>query len=113
MDMIKNVPLDYMHLCCLGCMKKLLIAWIKGGFERTKLSKPSVNKVSAYLIAIAPDIPSDFRRKTRSLNDLPHMKATKLRLHMNYVGPVALKDVLSSPVYNHFMLFHVAMKIYY
>ncbi len=100
-----------MHLCCLGCMKKLLVAWIKSGFERTKLSQSSICTVSAYLIAIAPDVPCDFPRKTRTLNDLPHMKATEHRLHMNYVAPVAFKHVLSQPLYNHFMLFHVAMKL--
>ncbi len=26
--MIKNIPLDYMHLVCMGVMRKLLIHWV-------------------------------------------------------------------------------------
>jgi hypothetical protein len=29
-DMVATFPLDYMHLCCLGVMRKLLWVWIKG-----------------------------------------------------------------------------------
>jgi hypothetical protein len=72
-------------------MKKLMKAWVQGGFERTKLSKVVVDHLSANLIAIARFIPCDFPRKTRTLNDLPHMKATEYRLHMNYISPVIFK----------------------
>lgn len=30
MDMIVHVPLEYMHLICLGVMKKLLMMWTFG-----------------------------------------------------------------------------------
>ncbi len=69
------------------------------------------NIIYYYLIAIGPYVPSGFPRKTRALNDLPQTKASEHRLHMNYVGPVAFKHILSQPLYNHFMLFHVAMKL--
>uniref|UniRef100_A0A1S4M4D0 Transposase domain-containing protein n=2 Tax=Ixodes scapularis TaxID=6945 RepID=A0A1S4M4D0_IXOSC len=29
-DLVKNVPLDYMHLVCLGVVSKLLRLWLKG-----------------------------------------------------------------------------------
>ena len=29
-DMVKGFPLDYMHLCFIGVMRKLLWCWIKG-----------------------------------------------------------------------------------
>nr|CAK26778.2 TPA: transposase domain-containing protein [Tribolium castaneum] len=38
-DLIKQVTLDYMHLCCLGVMRKLLNYWYKGGnMEAVRLS---------------------------------------------------------------------------
>ncbi|KZS07279.1 Uncharacterized protein APZ42_029039 [Daphnia magna] len=39
LDMVLNISLDSMHLCDLGVMKKLMLAWAKGKFERVKLSK--------------------------------------------------------------------------
>ncbi|CAL1671770.1 unnamed protein product [Lasius platythorax] len=29
-DLVKSVPLDYMHLVLLGIMKRLIAFWIKG-----------------------------------------------------------------------------------
>lgn len=29
-DFVRNVPLDYMHMVCLGIMRKLLLFWING-----------------------------------------------------------------------------------
>ena len=110
-DMILNVPLDYMHLTCLGGEKKLFHAWTKGRFARTKLSQSQQDLISKYLVYIAKDIPIDFPRKTRALSELPHMKATEHRLHMLYVAPVAFKNFLPQDLYDHFMLFHVAMKL--
>ncbi len=67
-DNVKNVPLNYIHLTCLGTMKKIMSPWVKGGSERTELSKEVVDHLLANLIAIA----CDFQKKTRTLNDLPH-----------------------------------------
>ena len=33
-DMINHFPMDYMHTCCIGIMKKLLLLWMKG--DRTQ-----------------------------------------------------------------------------
>lgn len=29
-NIVDQVPLDYMHLVCLGVMKRLLVFWLKG-----------------------------------------------------------------------------------
>ncbi|XP_026829622.1 uncharacterized protein LOC113562958 [Ooceraea biroi] len=42
-SMITQVPFEYMHLVCLGVMKKLLSAWVCGKYTRlTKLSGRSI-----------------------------------------------------------------------
>lgn len=69
--MVKNLQLDYMHLICLGTTKKLLSAWVNGGFERAKLSKEVLDDLTANLIAIARFIPCYFPRKTWTLMTYP------------------------------------------
>ncbi|KAL3226085.1 hypothetical protein MRX96_004527 [Rhipicephalus microplus] len=32
-DIVKDVPLDYMHLVCLGLVHKLLVLWFRGPKE--------------------------------------------------------------------------------
>lgn len=46
---ISNTPLDYMHLICLGVVKKLLLLWIKGPLS-IRLSRRLINRISHLLI---------------------------------------------------------------
>jgi len=50
LDMINHFVLDFMHLCCLGIMKKLLIDYWLGGNRSTKLSQNSRCRLSQILI---------------------------------------------------------------
>jgi hypothetical protein len=86
---------------CAWSRKKLLGTWISGKFDRTRLTPEAVTHLSAYLEGIACYIPSDFQRKTRMLDEYPDMKATEHRLHLLYVFPVALRNVLSPYIFNH------------
>jgi hypothetical protein len=47
-DMISTFPLDYMHLCCLGVMRKLLWEWIKGPLSN-RLSQTQKDTISRFL----------------------------------------------------------------
>lgn len=109
-DMVAAFPLDYMHLVCLGVMRKLLWSWIRGS-PRCRLAAFQRDEISRYLIYISAFIPCEFSRKSRSLNELPRWKATELRLFLFYTGPVILKRFLPNFLYNHFLLLHVAVKI--
>lgn len=70
-DMVKNIPLDYMHLVCLGVQKKSMSEWVRGKYDRVRLSPELLKKVSQYLVAVKGNIPSEFPRKTRTLDDRP------------------------------------------
>jgi hypothetical protein len=109
-DMVATFPLDYMHLCCLGVMRKLLWVWIKGPLS-CRLSNRQKENISTFLVYLADFIPSEFARKSRSLTELARWKATELRSFLLYIGPVVLKNVLPTRMYNHFLIFHVAIKI--
>lgn len=111
MNMVHSFPLDYMHLVCLGVVRKLILLWLYKGPLTTRLPSRSVNKLSASLLAIKSFIPSDFVRKTREIQEVNRWKATELRLFLLYIGPVVLKNIVTKDIYTNFMALHVSMVI--
>ncbi|KAL6417370.1 hypothetical protein ACFW04_014545 [Cataglyphis niger] len=75
--MASQIPLDYMHLVCLGVMKRLLQIWINEN-EQNRLSTESIDSISQYLMNIKQNILSEFVRKPRTLVDIDKWKATEL-----------------------------------
>ncbi len=107
--LITQIPIDFMHLCCLGVMKKLLLLWKET--VPYKLSRKQLAKISKRLVSFSKFIPGVFNRKTRSLDEIRHWKATEFRMFLTYIGPIALKGVLDENRFQHFMLFHTAVYI--
>lgn len=56
-------------------------------------------------------IPSEFVRKTRTLEELDCWKATELRLFLLYIGPVVLQKYLPPQYLLHFQSLHCAIRI--
>ncbi len=110
-DIVKKVPVDYMHNVCIGAEKKLLRTWISGKMDGTRLTKEQVISVSNFLVYVKRYVPVEFPRKTRTLDDFPHLKATEHRNHLLYFLPVALQGVLHQDMYDNYMLLHVSIKI--
>lgn len=108
--MVSQIPLDYMHLVCLGVVKRLLQLWLRGN-KNIRLSTENINSVSSHLIAMKSYIPSEFARKPRALHDVDKWKATEFRQFLLYTGIVIMKSVLSVPCYNHFLSLSVAIRI--
>jgi len=67
LGLISQIPLDYMHLVCLGVMKKLLLTWT---FGKQKLSPSCIHEISKKMIACKYYVTNEFARKPRSLKDL-------------------------------------------
>ena len=65
-DMVQSFPLDYTHLTCLGVMRKLLWAWIKGSLN-VRIGLKDVERISENLIMISSFVPTEYARKSRSL----------------------------------------------
>lgn len=108
--MVSQIPLDYMHLVCLGVTKKVLQLWMKT--KRTVgLSTENLLSTSDRLIAIRPYIPAEFARKPRSLQDLDRWKATKFRQFLLYTAVVVLKSIMPPTYYDHFVSLSVAIRI--
>jgi hypothetical protein len=107
--MVNQFPLDYMHLVCLGVVKRMLHIFVHGrGNKVIKFSSIVINNISEALCNISAWVPSDFARKTRSLEELERWKATELRLFLLYVGPVILQNYLPENYLLHFNSLHCA-----
>jgi len=76
--LVSAVALDYMHLVCLGVVKKLLLLWMKGPL-RVRIRSTNTNLISQRLIALRSSIPKEFSRKPRSLSEIKYWKATEFR----------------------------------
>lgn len=109
-DMVKQIPLDYLHTVLLGVMKKLIRMWLCGN---TVARQPStlIQQISGRLLNIAVHQPLELQRKIRSLSNFGHFKGTEFRSFLLYAGPVALKDILPIHLYQHFLLLHSSISI--
>ncbi len=109
MPMVSGFPHDYMHLVCLGVVHRLLDLWM--GTCRKLHSSRQVSLISGKLLALRSHIPSEFARRPRALHERLQWKATELRQFLLYTGPVVLRDVLATEVYQNFMLLSVSIYI--
>ncbi len=111
-DMITCFPYDYMHLVCLGVMRRLLDLWISTtGPLHCRISSSQASMVTDRLLALRNYIPSEFARRPRALVERCRWKATELRQFLLYTGPVVLRGVLQPQIYDNFMLLSVGVYI--
>lgn len=111
-DMITCFPYDYMHLVCLGVMRRLLDLWISTtGPMHCRISSSQASMVSDRLLALRNYIPTEFARRPRALIERCRWKATELRQFLLYTGPVVLRGVLQPQIYDNFMLLSVGVYI--
>ncbi|XP_023340569.1 uncharacterized protein LOC111710681 [Eurytemora carolleeae] len=70
MDQVRDYALDYMHCCCLGCMKTLLKLWLGKGPAYLRLSAQDIHEISLAMIGMRTHWPFDFARKPRGFKDI-------------------------------------------
>jgi len=109
-DMVKQFPLDSLHVVYLGVMKFLLMCWIDNR-RRPKFSSRDVQKLSDLLVIAAQWVPKEFNRKPRGLQELCRWKGTEFRLFLLYLGPIILQYFLSQKYLIHFNSLNCAMRI--
>jgi hypothetical protein len=107
---VQQFCLDYMHLVCLGVVKRIL-CFLRKGPRRCKLSSQQINHISSQLSSLKGAMPSEFARQPRSLVEVERWKATEFRQFLLYTGPVVLRNVVSKEVYEHFLTLSVAVSI--
>jgi len=108
--MISQIPLDYMHLVCLGS-RRLLQFYVKGK-KGIRLSNAAIDSINKHLLDTRKFITKEFARMPRSLLYIDSWKATEVRLFLLYLGLVLLKPFLSKDYYNHFLSLSIAIRIF-
>uniref|UniRef100_A0A1Y1KSZ7 DUF4218 domain-containing protein n=1 Tax=Photinus pyralis TaxID=7054 RepID=A0A1Y1KSZ7_PHOPY len=113
-NMINNIPLDYMHLVCLGVTKRLLSSKKFGlvyGKPPHKLRFRSIELISQKISLLKQYIPCEFARKLRPLQECNRYKAVEFRFFILYAAPVILKDIVDKQYYNNILCLHVAVRL--
>lgn len=113
-DLRDSFPVDYMHCCCLGIMKKLLGIFCgdKEGLRLPcRLAESQMSRISEAIRKMRSRIPAEFQRRLRILAERKDYKATEYRQIILYFGPVIFKGVLPPAYYEHFIQFHFAMYV--
>jgi hypothetical protein len=89
--MVSQLPIDYMHLVCLGVTKRILLMWIKGSLD-IRIGPRAVEEISATLKSLKACISCELVRKPRSLAnvEVDSWKAMEFRQFPLYIGPVVL-----------------------
>lgn len=107
---LTNTPIDYMHLICLGVVKKIILFWMKGPFS-VRLNTRSINKISHMLILFRNTTPNNFVRRPRSIKDVKQWKTIEFRNFLLYTGPIVLRYILKEDIYIYFLTLHAAITI--
>jgi len=110
-NIVDDVPLDYMHLICLGVVKKFLVSTWCYGSPPHKFSFAQIETISNKLKDFTKYIPTEFARRPRALKDCKRWKVTEFRQFLLYTGPIVLKNILSKDKYEHFLTLHVSITI--
>ena len=86
---VSDMVLDYMHLVCLGEIRRLIILWIWSPLK-CRQSHSMVFRISDHLAHCANLAPAEFVRKPRSLLEVKRWKATEFRQFLFYTRSVVL-----------------------
>lgn len=110
-NVITDVPLDYMHLIALGVVKKIVCGIWCNGRPPDKLSGRQIENISTKLVEMSTYIPSEFARRPRTLIESKRWKATEFRQFLLYTGPVVLIDIIQKQKYQNFLMLSVSIRL--
>jgi hypothetical protein len=91
-------------------MKRLLQKVWMGSIPH-RFSEHQTRTFDSLTALLARALPLDFHRKGRPLAQISRWKAVEFRVFLLYTGPLILKKILSPEKYQHFLFFHVAIRI--
>ena len=110
---IKQMPLDAMHLICLGAVRRMIKFWNKGAPTSKAGKLPPTKRVTLAnrVEELHGKLPREFARQPKQFNHSETWKATELRQFLLFVGPVILRNILSQDYLVHFLSLSIAYTI--
>ncbi len=103
LDLVCDIPLDYLHLVCIGIGKRLIQIWLDNGLLKVK----SVSTRSKKYENIAR---MNFKKNPESLEEVKRWKATQFRQFLLYIGVPVLQDLIDGKYPCNFLYLVVAMR---
>lgn len=110
-DCVTGFVLDYMHLVCLGIVRRLMRFWKTEATSPVRLSPSLIRALSSRLEDLNGTLPSEITRQPRSLFESDRWKATEYRSFLLYTGIVVLNGILPKEHYDHFCMLMVGIYI--
>ena len=109
LDIPDNVPIDWMHCVCEGILKRQLFnRWLNPNFAAESYSLVGF-AVEVNEILLSIQVPHDYNRKPRSLDDLKHWKASEFRFFVLFTGLPCLRDAVLSNEFSVDHYYHLAL----
>jgi hypothetical protein len=111
---VTSFALDYMHLVCIGVMKRLLNRWKNSRKAETKchLSVDEMNSLEMEIKEFSEHITSEFGRKlSGGIHSLAFWKASELRLFLLYAGIVVLNGIIPKRNYINFLNLCIPLRL--
>lgn len=108
---VSDFVLDYMHLVCLGIVKRMIKFWRTEMLSPAKLSPSLLRALSTRHANLHGSLPSEVTRQPRSLLEVDRWKATEWRSFLLYTGITVLDGILSKERFQHFAMLMVGCSI--
>lgn len=105
-DMVLTFTFDFMHVVCLGVVKRIISCWSRGPIKACRQSENLLSQISSNLLNYRKYFPSEFSRRPRALSDFAFWKAIEFRSFLLYLGMVAIKGIVKSDIFQNFCLLH-------
>jgi hypothetical protein len=108
--LVSQVPLDYMHLVCLGIQKRLIKLWRSCPKKLSRIHPREFDRMSEMHVDLRHHKPKEFAREPRSMYEFLRWKATEFRMYLLYTGVLVLRTV-SEVHYHNFLLLSCGIRI--
>ncbi|XP_044578594.1 protein PFF0380w-like [Cotesia glomerata] len=101
-NLVEQVPFEYMHLVCLGVTKKLVETVVFGKCKPNKLQQFEFDFLANRLLTLQNYCPREFARIPRELDKIHTFKATEFRQLLLYTFIIASSGIIQTDHYNNF-----------